>query len=172
MQELSFSAEYRTPIKSGISFHPTDLLPISIPAGVWYVGTSERRQLYSYDDDLFQLVTVDPLLLATRATIDLSGGQCAILFGSTVVITVIDGVFSSAVFDGLHTYGAVPGLEFWRGPFRFATFSANGEIDARDFTESSVAPVSADNIALMSGSQWLCSIGQSGVTAQSFKEND
>jgi len=85
---------------------------------------------------------------------------------------VIAGVFLCNDLNGIHTYGVVPALEFWRGPFRFATISANGEVDANDFTESTIPPTSPDNIALMSGSQWQCSIGRGGVTAQSFKEND
>ena len=165
MQELSFSAEYRTPIKTGVGQKP-DLLPLEMPCEIWYVDVSERRRLYTYENDA--LVPVNPL--GSRAKIDLSGGQCAILFGDFVAISVIAGVFSCNDLNGMHTYGAVPALEFWSGPFRFATISANGEVDAHDFTESAIPPTSPDNIALMSGSQWQCSIGRAGVTAQSFEE--
>ena len=167
-QELVFAAEYRTPIKTGLDPNRPNLLPILPTAEIWYVDATTRRRIYTYEDDAALLVPVTPL--DARATIDLSGGQCRILFGATQAIGIVGGVLGCGSLNGTHTYGVQPCLEFWRGAFRLASISSTGEVAANDFTETALPPSVVDDIVLNSGTQWQCSIGRAGISAESFYE--
>lgn len=171
MQSVRFMAEQRTPIKTGTGDRP-DLMPIEMPAEVWYVSASERRRLYLYDDDLMQFDAIDSSLLASRATLSIAAGECDIRFGSGApVLTANAAALTASDFLGVQTFvDTLPKLEFWRGPFRVASVGSDGTVAANDIFERSTDPDNAGDLVIKDGSSWLFSIGRTGIYAPQFVE--